>query len=102
MDFGIIGAVDPPDRLAGGPMSFEAFEPARGAMGKTARLAERLNLIAMEPCAELSSTGYVLANECSEYVVLQPTATADPFTVTLEPARTTRRGSASRHGHCPG
>jgi hypothetical protein len=85
MDFGIIGGVDPPDRLAGGPMSFEAFEPARWAMGDTARLAERLDLIAMEPRGELSSTGYVLANEGTEYVVLQPTATADPFTVTLEP-----------------
>jgi hypothetical protein len=85
MDFGLIGGFDPPDRTAGGPMSFEAFEPARWAMGDTARLAERLNLIEMEPRGELSSTGFVLANEGSEYVVLQPTERTDPFTVTLEP-----------------
>jgi hypothetical protein len=54
-------------------------------MGDTARLATRLDLIAMEPRGELSSTGFILANEGSEYVVLQPTATANPFTVTLEP-----------------
>jgi hypothetical protein len=85
MDFGIIGGVDPPDRSAGGPMSFDAFELARWAMGDTARLAERLNLIAMQPRGELSSTRFVLANEGSEYVVLQPTATTEPFTVMLEP-----------------
>jgi len=85
MDFGIIGGVDPPDRSAGDPMSFDAFEPARWAMGDTARLAGQLNLIEMEPRGELSSTGFVLANEGKEYVVLQPTGTSEPFTVTLEP-----------------
>jgi Family of unknown function (DUF6298) len=85
MDFGIIEGVEPPDRPAGDPTSFEAFEPARWAMGDTARLAQRLDLIRMQPRGELSSTGYVLANEGSEYVVLQPTATADPFTLMLEP-----------------
>jgi hypothetical protein len=85
MDFGIIGGVDPPDRSAGGPMSFEAFEPARLAMGDTARFARRLNLIEMAPRGELSSTGFVLANEGTEYVVLQPTGATDPFTVRLEP-----------------
>jgi Family of unknown function (DUF6298) len=84
MDFGIIGGVDPPDRSAGGPMSFEAFEPARWAMGDTARFARQLNLIEMEPRGELSSTGFVMANEGREYAVLQPTGTTDPFTVTLE------------------
>jgi hypothetical protein len=85
MDFGIIGGVDPPDRSAGDPMSFDAFEPARWAMGDTARLAGQLNLIEMEPRGELSSTGFVLANEGREYVALQPTGTSEPFTVTLEP-----------------
>lgn len=57
----------------------------------------------MEPRGELSSTGFVLANEGSEYVVLQPTENADSFTVTLAPgtyeaewfsvdARKTRQG----------
>jgi hypothetical protein len=85
MDFGLIGGVDPPDRSAGGPASFDAFEAARWAMGDTVRLARRLNLIEMEPRGDLSSTGFVLANDGKEYVVLQPTETTDPFTVTLEP-----------------
>jgi hypothetical protein len=85
MDFGIIGGVDPPDRSAGDPMSFEAFEAARWAMGDTARFARQLSLIEMEPRSELSSTGFVLANEGREYVVLQPTGSTDPLTVTLEP-----------------
>src|SRR5262245_33574959 len=77
MDFGIIGGVDPPDRSVRGPMPFETFEAARWAMGDTVRLAERLNLIEMEPRGELSSTGFVLASEGREYVVLQPIETAD-------------------------
>jgi hypothetical protein len=86
MDFGIIGGVNPPDPKAGGPLAFEMFEAARWAMGDTVRLAGQLNLIEMEPRGELSSTGFVLANEGSEYVILQPAETADSFMVTLEPA----------------
>jgi hypothetical protein len=41
-------------------MSFEAFEPARRAMGDTARLAGRIPLIEMEPRTDVSSTGYAL------------------------------------------
>ena len=44
MDFGMIGGVNPPDPKAGGPMSFETFEPARFAMGDTVRYAERMRL----------------------------------------------------------
>jgi hypothetical protein len=44
-----------------------------------------MGLIAMEPRGDLSSTGYALANPGEEYLVLQPSETADPFTVTLEP-----------------
>jgi hypothetical protein len=84
MDFGLIGGVDPPDRAAGGPMSFDAFEPARWAMGDTVRLAERLDLIRMEPRADLSSTGFALANEGTEYVILQSDGSAS-FTVTVAP-----------------
>jgi hypothetical protein len=85
MDFGLIGGVDPPDRSAGGPMSFEAFEAARWAMGDTVRLARRLDLVGMQPRGQLSSTGYVLASEGSQYVVLQPNASGEPFTLTLAP-----------------
>jgi hypothetical protein len=85
MDFGLIGGVNPPDPSAGGPMSYAAFEPARWAMGDTRRFAERMNLIGMQPRQDLSSTGYALANPGEEYLVLQPSGAAGPFTVTLEP-----------------
>jgi hypothetical protein len=85
MDFGIIGGVNPPDPSAGGPMSHAAFEPARCAMGDTLRFAERMNLIQMEPRDDLSSTGFALADPGQEYLVLQPSAAADSFTVLLDP-----------------
>jgi hypothetical protein len=85
MDFGLLGGVNPPDSSAGGPMSYAAFEPARYAMGDTRRFAERMNLIEMEPRDDLSSTGYALANPGQEYLVLQPSGAAGPFTVLLEP-----------------
>jgi hypothetical protein len=52
-------------------------------MGDTLRFANRMRLIQMQPRGELSSTGYALADPGEEYLVLQPNATADPFTVTL-------------------
>jgi hypothetical protein len=85
MDFGLIGGVNPPDPSAGAPMSFDAFEPARWAMGDTVRYAERMNLIAMQPRGDLTSTGFALARPGEEYLVLQPSEASDPFTVTLEP-----------------
>ncbi|MGH7541903.1 MAG: hypothetical protein ACRELC_12970, partial [Gemmatimonadota bacterium] len=84
MDFGLIGGVNPPDPSAGGAMSFDAFEPARLAMGDTVRYAERMNLVEMEPRDDLSSTGYALADPGKEYLVLQPREEREPFTVTLE------------------
>ena len=54
-------------------------------MGDTLRFAGRVNLIEMQPREDLTSTGYVLANPGQEYLVLQPSAAADPFTVVLEP-----------------
>jgi len=83
-DLGIVMGVNPPDPSSGSP-SFASLESARYAMGDTRRFAERLDLVAMEPRGELSSTGYALANPGEEYLVLQPLETADPFTVTLEP-----------------
>ena len=80
MDFGLIGGVNPPDPSAG-----DAFEPARWAMGDTARFAARMNLIEMEPRDDLSSTGYALASPGEEYLVLQPSDGHDPVTVMLEP-----------------
>ncbi len=74
--------VSPPDPSSGTP-SYESLESARYAMGDTLRFAERIEFIEMEPRGDLSSTGYVLANPGKEYLVLQPSETADPFTVTL-------------------
>jgi hypothetical protein len=54
-------------------------------MGDTLRFAERMDLIAMESRADLSSTGFALANRGQEYLVLQPGGAAGPFTVLLEP-----------------
>jgi hypothetical protein len=77
MDFGLINGVNANDP------SYRAFEAARFAMGDTRRYAERMELIDVIPRGDLSSTGYVLANVGKEYLVLQPSATADPFTLQL-------------------
>jgi hypothetical protein len=86
MDFGIIGGINPPESTEespGGP-TYADFEEARYAMGDTLRYAEKMNLIAMEPRDELSSTGFVLANPGEEYLILQPDGTAEPFSLNLE------------------
>ena len=91
-DLGILGGGVPPDPSAGNP-SFESLEPARQAMGDTLRFAGRLNLINMHPLPDVSSTGYALANPGNEYLVLQPSETADQFTIAL----TTGRYAAEWH-----
>jgi hypothetical protein len=53
-------------------------------MDDTRRFAERMNLVAMEPRGELSSTGYALANPGEEYLILQSDETSEPVTVALE------------------
>ena len=83
MDYGILDVVHHLDPSLGVP-SYESFEPARRAMGDTLGFARRLRLLATTP-RELSSTGYVLADPGREYLVLQPSGAAEPFTVTLEP-----------------
>jgi hypothetical protein len=85
MDFGIIAGVNPSDPSAAGPgiPAYETFEPARYAMGHTLRYAQKMQLAAMEPLDNLSSTRYVLANPGQEYLVLDSGENADSFTVTL-------------------
>jgi hypothetical protein len=46
-------------------------------------LARGLRLADTTPQGELASTGYALANRGREYVVLQPSDEAEPFTVEL-------------------
>jgi hypothetical protein len=85
-DLGIVRGLPPsdpsPDDGSGIP-PYASFEEARYAMGDTRRYAERIRLVAMEPRNDLSSTGYALAHPSEEYLVLQPSATAAAFTVTL-------------------
>ena len=82
-DLGILGGPNPPDKTAGAP-SYESLEPTRDALGDTASLARRMNLIAMEPRGDISSTGYALANPGKEYLVLEASEKAEAFTLTLE------------------
>jgi HAMP domain-containing protein len=84
-DLGIVSGVNPPDPSSGS-LSFASLEPARYAMGDTLRFAREIGLIAMEPRGEHSSTGYALANPGEEYLVLQPSETAEAPTVSLEPS----------------
>jgi hypothetical protein len=69
--FGVVGAEN-------------SLEPARHAMGDTLRFTWEMDLIAMEPRGDLSSTAYALANPGEEYLVLQPDETSHPFAVRLE------------------
>jgi hypothetical protein len=62
------------------------MEGARKAMGETRRFAERMNLAAMIPRNELSSTQYCLASPGREYLVYQPRA-GRAFTVELTGGR---------------
>jgi hypothetical protein len=85
MDFGLSGGVAPGEHSAAA--SYNAFEPARYAMGDTLRYAQTVDLIAMSPRPDLASTGFALANPGAEYLVLQPNETIEPFTVTLTTGR---------------
>jgi hypothetical protein len=48
------------------------WEPTRRAMGDTRRYAQRMNLAAMTPRPELSSSRYCLANLGDEYLIYLP------------------------------
>ena len=84
MDFGIIDVVDHLDPSLGVP-PYEAFEPARLAMGDTRRYAERMGLVDMTPRGDLTTTRFALANPGSEYLVLQPSDRGESFRVRVEP-----------------
>jgi hypothetical protein len=81
-DLGIVGGVNPPDPASGTP-SYQSLEAARYALGDTLRFAERINLAAMEPHGDTTSTGYALANPGQEYLVLEASEKGAPFTVAL-------------------
>ena len=83
MDFGLIDGLGLAATPSPGAPPYAAFEAARYAMGDTLRYAEQMDLLSMLPRGDLASTGYALANPGQEYLVLQPAATAEPFTVML-------------------
>jgi hypothetical protein len=87
MDFGIIDGVVPPDPSTASPGAppYDAFEPARYAMGDTLRYARRMNLLEMTPRGDLTSTGYALANQGQEYLALEPEGTTEGFSLELDP-----------------
>jgi len=87
-DLGVLGGGMPPDPSAGTP-SFDSLEPARRAMGDTRDLAERIDLLTMQPRTDLSSTGFALADPGNEYLILQPGETAESLTVDVPPGRYT-------------
>jgi hypothetical protein len=66
-----------------------AWEPTRRAMGVARKLSERINLAAMTPRSELSSTQYCLADPGREYVIYRPKEHERAFQVKLKPGRHT-------------
>jgi hypothetical protein len=63
------------------PATNDWRESARRAMGQARAYAERMNLAAMVPHGELTTTGYAIANPGAEYLVYQ--SGSGGFTVTL-------------------
>jgi hypothetical protein len=63
-----------------------SWEPIRSAMGRTRRIAEKLNLAAMTPRNELASTGYCLADPGRAYLAYQPDGGKE-FSLRLQAAK---------------
>jgi hypothetical protein len=82
-DLGIVSGVPPADPHAGAP-SCESLEPARYALGDTRRTAARVDLAALEPRGDLTSTGFALARPGHEYLALQPARSDTSLAVSLE------------------
>jgi hypothetical protein len=99
-DLGILGGGVPPDPSEGNP-SFDSLEPARRAMGDTHGFAELINLNTMQPRADLSSTGFALADPGREYLILQPnevpdSSSTESFTAALAAGRYSARWHSVR------
>ncbi|GAA1439218.1 hypothetical protein GCM10009617_03090 [Leifsonia poae] len=87
MDYGLIAGLEPTgaEPADTGVPPFEAYEPARWAMGDTRRFAERVGLVDMRPVTDVGSDGFALVNPGVEYLVLQADSAADAFTIELAP-----------------
>ena len=59
------------------------FEAERQAMGVVRQLADRVDLVRLQPRPELASTGYCLANPGVQYVVFRPDESSEPVEVEL-------------------
>lgn len=100
--------MDPYDGSVLGKPGDTQWEPIRRAMGQARRLAERVNLAAMEPRDDLASTSYCLADSGNEYLVYLPDG--GEVTVDLSTAEgklavewfDPRTGKASRGGTAMG
>jgi hypothetical protein len=64
--------MDPYDSGVFKSLSNGSWDEVRRAMGRTRRLAERVNLAAMTPRNDLASTKYCLANPGKEYLAYLP------------------------------
>jgi hypothetical protein len=78
--------MDPYDGSVLGAPADPRWEPIRRALGHARQLAERLNLAAMTPRDDITSTKYCLASPGREYLVYQPKA-AEAFSVELKEGR---------------
>jgi hypothetical protein len=85
-DLGILSGGVPAHPSEPNP-SFDSLEPARHAMGDARGFAERIRLTTMLPRPEVSETGFALADPGNAYVILQPSETGDPISMTLTPGR---------------
>jgi hypothetical protein len=85
-DLGILSGGVPPDPSEGNP-SFDSLEAARHAMGDTRGFADRISLNTMQPSTDVSATRFALADPGNEYLILQPSETDDPLTVSLTPGQ---------------
>ncbi len=65
----------------------QKHDPTRRAMGFAREVSERVNLAAMAPRSDLSSTDYCLADPGKAYLVYQPNEGRQTFDVTIEPGR---------------
>jgi hypothetical protein len=64
--------MDPYDGVVLGAAFDPRWDPIRRALGHTLRCADRVDLAAMTPRADLASTGYCLAAPGKEYLVYLP------------------------------
>ena len=77
--------MDPYDGSVLGKPGDRQWEPVRRAMGQTRRLADRMNLAAMSPAAEIASTKYCLASPGKQYLVYLPDGGAVKVDLTAAP-----------------